>query len=230
MVRVDEAFEVEYKYKKNTFQVLVDFEKLQEFKKNQNLSVYDVLADYKIYKDVKKGELASERLLHEIFKTEDEEKIIKEILLKGTPQIPTSYLNKLKEEKKEQVVTYIKENSRNPSTGTPYTESFLREQINKLKYNFDPHKDFKKQAEEVIEILKTKFPISIEKITIEVEIPNKYVGRFYSLKQFGTIKKEYYDNQGNIKAEIIVTLGKKDDLINKLKQLTNNEAGYFIKN
>ena len=63
MVNIDDAFEVRYKKEKEQFEVLVDFDKLNEFKKDNTISVYDVLADTKIFKDQRKGELASENIL-----------------------------------------------------------------------------------------------------------------------------------------------------------------------
>ena len=68
MVNVDEAFQVRYKFAGETFEVLVDFDKLQEFKeKPEEISVYDVLADGKIFADQKKGEVASENNISEKF-------------------------------------------------------------------------------------------------------------------------------------------------------------------
>jgi hypothetical protein len=58
MVKVDEAFEVRYKKGGEQFEVLVDFDKLKEFEKSPDtVSVYDVLADVKIFRDQKKGRL-----------------------------------------------------------------------------------------------------------------------------------------------------------------------------
>jgi len=230
MVKVDEAFEVHYKKEKVDFQVLVDFEKLEEFRKNpSNISVYDVLADYKIYKNLNRGELVSEKLLKIVFKGMDEEEILKIILLKGDAQIPSSYLNIKKEEKKEKIINYIKENARNPVTKTPFTYSMLESEINKLKFNFDLKKDFKKEAEEIIEILKKSFPITIEKVIFNVEIPPQYIGKFVgTLRKLGTIKKEFYDESGNWKVHIEINEGKKEDFIDYLKKNSNGEAGYSI--
>jgi len=228
MVNVDEAFEVHYKQGKEDFQILVDFEKLEEFRKDPNkYSVYDILADYKIYKDVKKGEIASEKAISEIFGMKDEEEVLKTILLKGEAQIPSSYLNKLRDEKKEQVIYFIKENARNPITHTPYTESMIRAEVEKLKYNFDIKRDYKQQAEEILEFLKQRMPISIGYVIAKLEIPSKYIGKVVSqIRRYGKIKKEYYDNYANWHVHLKIIEGKREDLINFLNKNTNKEAGY----
>ena len=138
MVNVDESFEVKFKSGKDEFQVLVDFDKLNEFKKKPTeISVYDVLADQKIFKDQRKGEVASEHHLKAAFGAKSEEEVLKEILLKGECQIPTSYLNKMREEKKRQVINYIAENAINPATKGRYTISMIESEINKVRYNYN---------------------------------------------------------------------------------------------
>ena len=100
MVNVDDAFEMRYKFAGEEFQVLVDFDKLNEFKaqqgkSEQSIQISDVLADDKIFKDQKKGEVA------------------------------TAYLNKLRVDKKNQIISYIAEQSFNPQTKTKYTSSMI---------------------------------------------------------------------------------------------------------
>jgi ribosome maturation protein SDO1 len=230
MVKVDEAFEVRFKVGKENFEVLVDFDKLNEFKKNpNNFDVYDVLADYKIYKDEKKGLVASEKHLKEIFPGKSEEEIIKEILLKGECQIPTSYLNKLRTQKKEQVINYISQNAINPTTKTKYTESMIKTEIEKTKYSFDPFKDSIYQAEEVLKLLKKQIPIRMDKVILILEIPGEFAGNFYGpFRKFGTIKKEFYDSKGNLRIHIEVMESALDKVIDFVKEKTNNSAAYYV--
>lgn len=230
MVKVDDAFEVRYKKAGNQFEVLVDFDKLNEYKKKHyEISVYDVLADVKIFKDQKKGDVASNNLLKESFKGLSEEDILEEILLRGDCQIPTSYVNKLRDEKKMQVVNYITENAVNPATKNKYTSSMIESEINKVKYNFDAYVSFENQAEEVLKLLKKVMPISIDKIVLEIEIPPRYLGSFYGpFRKFGKLTKEYYDRDGNLRIKIEITESLQDKVIDYIKHHTNNEGSYHI--
>ena len=226
MVNVDEAFELRYK----GFEVLVDFDKLNEFKANSDeVSVYDVLADPKIFKDQKKGELASETLLSESFNGKNEEEVLKEMLLQGECQIPTAFLNKMREEKKTQVINYISENAINPATKTKYTASMIETEVNSVRFNFDAQKDYMKQAEDVLHLIKKKIPISISFDTILMKIPAQYVGSFYgNFRAMGKVHKEFYDKYGNLNIEIEVNTTNVDRVIDYLKNNSNNEAEYRV--
>lgn len=232
MVRVDEAFEVRYNKGKEHFEVLVDFDKLQEYRKDpQKYDTYDILADHKIYKDHKKGEIASETSLENIFGTTDESEILKTILLEGECQIPAEYLKKLKENKKELVVNYIAENATNPSTKTKYTKSMIESGLKDIKFNFDINRDHINQAEEVVKLLKKKMPISLEKSTIQLSVPPQYIGAFYgSFRKFGEITKEYYDRDGNLRMHIRVAEGVLDSALDYIKNNSNGEAEYYVEN
>lgn len=232
MAKVDEAFEVRYKKGKENFEVLVDFDSLAEFrKKPDETSVYDVLADYKIFKDQKKGDIASENLLKEVFGSKSEEDILKEILINGECQIPTAFLNKLRDEKKVQVINYIAENAINPATKSKYTTSMIESSINKIRYNFDPHKDYVFQAEEVLKLLRKEMPISLDKIILEIVVPSQYAGSFYGpFRKFGKITKEYYDNEGNLRMHIEIMESLQDRVIDFIKKNSNNESEYHIRN
>lgn len=230
MVKVDEAFEVKYKKAGENFEVLVDFDKLNEYKKKPTeISVYEVLADVKIFKDQKKGDIASENLLNKVFPSKSEEQIIQEILLKGDCQIPTSYLNKLREEKKVHITNYIAENALNPKTKGKYTYTMIEKEIQKLRYNYDYSKSIETQAEEVLTLLKKVMPISITEVTIILEIPARYSGAFHGgIRKFGKITKEYYDNTGNLHLHIKTTESTSDKIIEFTKRNSNNEASYHI--
>ena len=231
MVNVDEAFEMRYKKHGETFQVLVDFDKLKEFeKKPEETDIYDVLADTKIFKDQKKGELASTNLLEKSFPNKTEDEILKEILLKGECQIPTAYLNKLREEKKLQVITYISENALNAQTKGKFTPTMIESEINKLKFNFEAFKPFEGQADEILKLLKKIMPISLEQVTLLLKIPATYAGNFYGpFRKLGKFKKEFYDNTGSLNLEVKTTESSADKIINFTKQNSNNEAEYQIK-
>ena len=230
MVKVNEAFEVKYRHSGGQFEVLVDFNKLKEFKEKPNqISVYDVLADTKIFRDQKKGELASNNLLKQVFPNKSNEEILKEILLKGECQIPTAYINELREEKKKQAINYISENAINPSTKTKYTQTMIESQVNKIKYNFSPERDYITQANEILAHLKKTMPIAITKIIIKIKVSGMYCGNFYGpFRRYGNITKEFFDDKGNMHIHIEINESIADEVINYIKNKSNNEAEYYI--
>ncbi|MFW5704826.1 MAG: ribosome assembly factor SBDS [Nanoarchaeota archaeon] len=231
MVNVNEAFEVRLRVAGNIFEVLVDFDKYREFmKKPDEVDIYDVLADRKIYADQKRGEVASENLIKNIFEKKSEDEILKEILLKGECQIPTSYLNQLRQEKKQQVINYIVENATNPGMGNAkFTSSMIESEVSKIKHNFDIHQSAESQAKEVIEKLKKNMPITISKTVLEIVIPPSFVGSFYgSFRNMGRIMVEKYDRNGNLCLRMEVTSSKVDDVIDFVKKKSAGSAEYHI--
>jgi ribosome maturation protein SDO1 len=230
MVSVDKAFEVRYKKASEQFQVLVDFDILQKFKDNkEEISVYDVLADQKIFKDQKKGEVASEEALKKAFGNVSEEEMFKEILLQGECQIPTDFLNKKREQKKVQIINYIAENSFNPQTKTKYTFSMIESAFSSIKFAIDPFKDHIYQANEALKLLRKELPISMDKIQLIIKVPSQYCGNFYGeFRKLGTIKKEYYDNVGDLHIHFELLESSLERVEQFIKAHSNSEAEYHI--
>lgn len=230
MVEVNDAFEVRYKYSGENFEVLVDFDKLNEFKKNpKSIDVYDVLADTKIFKNEKRGEVASENVLKKVFNGKSDEEILKEILLKGDCQVPIDYMNKLREKKKKQVINYIAENALNPQTKGKYTFLMIESEVNKLKYNFNSTTDFIVQAEDVLKLLKKRIPIRLDKIILEVKIPGQYCGAFYGkFRKFGIVKKEYFDSEGNLRLHFEIMESILDTVADYINKNSNSTAEYYV--
>lgn len=231
MVKVDDAFELRYRHGKEVFEVLVDFDNLQKFLKDENsIDINDVIADRKIFKDQKKGEVASENHLKEVFGNIEEEDILKIILKKGECQIPTAYLTKLREEKKQQIINYIAENSFNPQSKTKYTTSMITSSFDKLKFNIDPFKNYLTQAEEVLKLLKKELPISMEKVVIILKVSSEFCGNFYGpFRKLGQIKKEYFDEEGNLHLHLEISESEIDKVTNFIKEKSNQTAEYYVK-
>ncbi len=236
MVKVDEAFEVKYKKAKANFEVLVDFDKLNQFKKDQEkgenkVNVFDVLADDKVFKDQKKGELASENELQAHFQTVKQEQILKTILLQGECQIPTAFKNKLREQIKRQIISYISENATNPQTRGKYANTMIEGEINKIRFNYEINKDFMPQATEMLKLLKKIMPIAISKSKIQMRIPGQHCGNFYGqFRQLGKTTNEKFDDHGNLCLEMEVSDSVIDRVIDEVKRKSNNEAEYVVLN
>jgi ribosome maturation protein SDO1 len=235
MVSVDKAFEMRYKFAGEEFQVLVDFDKLNEFKAQQEgsdqlVQMSDVLADDKIFKDQKKGEVASEDGLKKVFGDKSQEEILKEILLKGECQIPTAYLNDLRTKKKGQIINYIAEQAFNPQTKTKYTTTMIESAYDKIKFNVDPLKDFVYQAQEVLKLIKVQIPIAISHILLLIKVPGEHCGNFYGeFRKLGQVKKEFFDDHGEMHIHFQINEVDLNRVEQFIKEKANNEAEYHIK-
>ncbi len=229
MANIEKAFEIRLKKDKEIFEMLIDFEKLNEFRKNPKIeNIYDVICEEKIFKDQKKGELANDVSLNKIFKNMNKEQIMYEILIKGECQIPTSYLNNLRESKKTQIINYIASISINPQTKSKYTFSMIEREVNKLKYNINPNTGIEMQSKEILDQLKKIMPIKIDSVKLILEIPAKFTGNFYSsFRKNINLKSEKYDNSGKLILEIETTSSNLDDIIKIAKNKTENQVSYY---
>ena len=230
MVSVDKAFEMRYRKAGKEVQILVDFDELQSFRKNpQEKEIEDVVADDKIYSDQKKGELAPDSVLKEMFSTQNHQEILKEILLEGECQIPTAYLNKLREEKKTQIINYIAENAINPQTKTKYTYSMIENALSDIKTTIDPLKDHIYQAEQILKDLRKKLPISMDRVLMIIKIPGEHCGKFYgNFRKLGTIQKEYFDDHGRLHLHFEISQGNIDTVADYIKSNTQGTGEYHI--
>ena len=232
MVKVDESCILRFKKEGETIEALVDFKLLLEFKNNSssNLSIYDIYADTQLFSDSKKGLVISEDIIQKLFNGKSEEEVLTIFANEGEPQIPTAYLNELRDKKKEQIVEFISANAINPQTKGKYTSNMIKTEFEALKISIDPNTDHIHQAEQALKELRKKMPISMESSIIIIQVEGQYSGSFYGeFRKFGTIQKEYYDDTGNLHLHINVLSGKVDSVISFIKQKTDNSGSYHIK-
>jgi len=132
MVDVNKAVVAKYKKEGLDFEILVDCDKALEFREGK-AQLDDVIATNKIFKDVRKGLHASEHDLKRIFKTEDNRKIIEEIIRHGEIQLTAEYRNKLREEKRKAIINIIHRNSINPQNNLPHPPDRIERALEEAK-------------------------------------------------------------------------------------------------
>lgn len=231
MVKVDESCILRYKKEGETIEALIDFKLLLQFKNDSksNISIYDIYADTRLFSDSKNGLEVSNDVITKLFNGKSEEEILTILANDGGPQIPTAYLNELREKKKTQVVEFIASNAINPQTKGKYTPNMIKSEFDSLKISIDPNQDHIHQAESALKELKKKMPISMESSLLIIQVDGQYSGNFYGeFRKFGTIQKEFYDDSGSLHIHINVLSGKVDSVISFIKQKTNDTGSYHI--
>ena len=231
MVKVDESCILRYKKEGIQIEALVDFKLLLEYIHDEKsaISIYDIYAHTQLFTDSKKGEIASENIISKLFSNKSEEEILIQLAKEGDPQIPTSYINELRDKKRTQIIEFISSNAINPQTQSKYTPSMISSQFDSLNISIDPHANSVHQAEQALKELRKKMPISMQSSTIIIQVEGQYCGHFYGeFRTFGAIQKEYYDDSGNLHIHISVLSGKIDDVISFITLKSNNTASYHI--
>ena len=214
MVTVEDAVIAKIEKGGTHFEVLVDPAIAYDLKEGMAVSLGRMLAVNAVFTDSKKGLRASDKHLQEMFKTDDIEKIARDIVVNGDVQITTEFRRKKIEERKRQIAEFISRNAHNPQTGTPHPPDRIISALEKTHVSIDPFKPASQQVEAVMSAIKGMLPISIEKIKLKIHVPSQHSARAYGvLKNFGS--GEFLQN-GSLTIAISIPAGLKDSIYHRL--------------
>jgi len=229
MVDVDKAVVAKLKKGENHFEILVDCEKAIDFRKGKIDNLDDVLATNDIFKDVKKGEKASN--LEKFFGTDDSREIAKIIIKEGEVQLTAEYKGKLRDEKKRRIVSLISRGCINPDTNAPHPPQRIESVIEEAKVKIDEFKSADEQVNDIINKIRVILPIKYEIRELAIRIPSAHAGKCYSVfRQYGKVLKEEWQNDGSLVAVIEVPAGIQEELFDKLNSIAHGEVESKILN
>lgn len=229
MVRIDDAVIARLKKGKDVFEVLVDCDAALAFREGKLNGLDKVLATNHIFKDVKKGERASEIEVKKVFHTENEEKVAGEIIKHGEIQLTTEHKNKLREEKRKQIVHFLSRNTVDPKTGLPHPPQRIERAMEEAKVKIDEFQTIDMQIPTIVTKLRPLIPIRMEMRELEVVIPAKYAGAaFGSLKRLAKIVKDEWLNDGSLKAIIEIPAGVQEEVETELNNMTRGDVSIHI--
>jgi len=223
MVAIDRAVVAKLRKDGKDFEILVDCDKALELRKGKNVSMDDILAVEYIYKDVKKGEKASEHDLHTLFKTTDVQEISKRIINEGIVQLTREHLAREQEEKKRQIITLIHRNAVDPKTGLPHPPQRIESAMEEARVHIDENKRAEDQVQHILDKLKPIIPIKFEKKKVEVIIPSKYSAScFPLLKSYNAFEEWLRD--GRLRGTVELPAGIVDEFFDRLNSLCHGEV------
>ncbi len=224
MVNVDEAVIARLETHGSRFEVLADPDLALELRKGTPINVSEVLAVETIFKDSKKGDMASEEHIKEIFGTNDPLEVAKTIIEKGDIQLTTEQRKKIQEDRKRQVITYIAKHGINPQTGAPHPPQRIEKAIDEARIHIDLFKAAEEQVPKILKKIRPLIPIRFEEKTIAVKIPAHHAGKAHIIvKNFGEVKKEEWQKDGSLIVLIELPAGSVDDFFNELNKLTKGQ-------
>jgi ribosome maturation protein SDO1 len=224
MIPLQKAIIAKLKKSGETFEVLVDCDKALEIKAGKNIPLDDVIASDVVYSDSKKGTHASENRLHDLFETEDNEKIIIEIIKKGDVQLTSEHKNKLRDEKEKQIIQIIHRNAINPSTNTPHPEDRIKNAMKEAKIKVDEFSSAEEQVQEIVKKLTPIIPIKYETRIIQFELNSKIAGPCMTqLKRFADIVKQDWQKDGSLSVQVKVPAGMQNELFEKLNSIAHGQ-------
>lgn len=207
------------------FEILVNPDLALDYRSGKPVSLDNVLITDTIYKDAKKGERASASTLQKIFGTTDPKVIADIILKKGEVPLTAEQKNKLIEEKRKQIISFISRNCIDPRTNAPIPPTRVEIALNEVRFHIDPFKDPEEQAMDALKALKSVIPIKMAKAVLGIKIPAMYASKAYNqLSKLGTVTKSSWQNDGSWIGEIEIPAGMQDAFISKFNELTKGSG------
>ncbi len=225
MVSVDKSVTAKLKKEGKNFEILVDPEKANEFKKGKSVSLGEVLVTEEIFYDTEKGTRASGHELKRIFGTDDKFEICKVIIMEGVVPFTVGMLKKEAEQKRKQIINFIHRNAVDPATGKPHPPQRIENAMNEAKVRINANLSAGQQVEDVIKQVRAILPIRFEIREINIIIPSQFAGKSYTtLKQFGKLLGENWQNDGSLNVTLEVPAGLQEDLEVALNSLTKGNV------
>ncbi|MCY0851926.1 MAG: ribosome assembly factor SBDS [Thermoplasma acidophilum] len=218
MVKVEDAIVARLESHGYHFEILVDPDAIERIRKG-NIDIENDLAFPEVYKDVRKGEKASEESLKEAFKTTDIAQVAIEIVKKGQIQLTTEQRREMYDERRKQIVNLIAREGINPQTNTPHTPYRISQAMDEAKVKIDPFKPAEDQVQNVLKAIMPIIPIRLEKAKIAVKLIGDAYGKLYGeLAKSGYIVKEEWGKDGSWMGILEVPAGIQGDIIENLSR------------
>lgn len=203
------------------FEILVKPEEAYSYRTGKQVPLSKVLVTDTIYSDAKKGMRASEEDLNKAFRTLDLQKTLTTILKKGALPLTAEQRRKLTEEKRRQIIAFIARNCVDPRTKLPHPPLRIEQAMEQISLSIDPFKSIEEQANEVIKLLRPIIPLSMENVTVHVQIPPQYTGKVYGMvRNYGALKKEEWRRDGSWSGLIEMPAGLYGPFLEKMGEAT----------
>jgi len=230
MVNVEEAVIAKLKTHGETFEILVDCDKAIAFKDGEG-DIKEVLAAQSIYDDSKKGMLASEIKLKQVFGTEDPLEVAKIIIQKGEIQLTSEYRQKLRDEKRKQIINIIHSNGVDPKTNIPHPMTRIEAAFEEVKVKIDEYESAEKQVDGILKKIRVVIPIKFVIKEIAVKVPSEHAGKAASsIRDFGKLLREDWQTDGSWVAVLEIPGGLEEEFHTKLNNITHGNVETKILN
>ena len=140
MVNVDQAVIARLKTQGHNFEILADCSNALAVREGKDVSMRDVLAAMQVFSDAHKGLVASETAIKQIFGTNETEEVARQIIQKGEIQLTQEYREKLREEKRKQIISIIHRNGVDPKTHLPHPFNRIENAFEEARFHIDEFK------------------------------------------------------------------------------------------
>lgn len=219
-----DAIRVTYDDNGRTFEILVNPDDALAYKRGDSSKDFEnILFVREIFKDVSTGERASQTDVEDVFNTDRIVEAAEEIFDNGRMELTTEQKNQLREEKRKRIINLIARQAMNPQTNTPHPPKRIENALEEITVTIDPLTPAEEQVGDIIEKLRPKLPISLEKKAVALRIPHKYAGKCQGIVQNMTeVQEEEWGNDAYM-AKVKLPAGIQKELVNKLNEICSGD-------
>lgn len=199
MVSLDEAVVARYESHGTRFEVLVDPDLALALRDGEEVDFDELLAIDKVFKDSSRGDEASNEMMEEVFDTNNVKEIAKKIIKDGDIQLTSEQRDKIRKQKRNQVINTIARNAINPQQNdAPHPPKRIEKAIDEAGIKIDPFKSVSEQVEEALDAIRPLIPIRFEEKKFAVRIPSEYAGSSYGkVMEFGEVIQDEWQDDGS---------------------------------
>ena len=207
---------------KMIFETMVDLDNAMKLRKGESVDMNDVIRDTAVYTDLKKGMHAGSAELENIFSTTEFPKIVEHIVKRGDIEVTQEFRDESTEQKRKQVIDFLKRNAIDTRTNLPFTEDILESALKEAGAKIDKQ-PVDRQIKGILDNLNKIIPIKIETKKIKLKIPAEHTGKVYSLINEYKEKEEWLGN-GDLEVILNIPVGIQMEFYDKLNSVTHGSA------
>lgn len=220
MVDVNNAVIARMKKANDVFEILVDCGKALLYREGK-AKLEEAVAGPYVFKKAKFGEHASPAEMKKVFGTDNLSKVAEMILREGEIQLTRDHKDRLREEKRKQVVNLLARNAVDGQTNKPMPAARIEMLMKEAKVKLDEFRPAEQQLTVVVKKLASLASIKMETRELEIRIPAlQAVKSFHALKSYGKVLKEDWLNDGSLLAVLELPAGMQPVLEDELNKAT----------
>jgi ribosome maturation protein SDO1 len=212
------------------FEVLVDPDLAWLLKNGKTVDPKALMISDIVYKDVGKGDKASEESLKKNFGTIEAFPIVESIIKRGELQLTTDQRREMVENKRKQIVAFIARNCVDPKSGTPHPPTRIENAMENIRINIDPFSSAEEQAQEIIKNLRISLPLKVSQVAMSIKVSREHAARVSNyVTKSGNVTKSSWLADGTWTGEAVLPAGIQQSFIDKLNELTRGNVEINVK-
>lgn len=213
-----------YRIGDEIFEVVVDPDLAVAFREGKTSDISEVLKSRHVFSDAKKGLLAPESRIMQVFNTGDMDKAAETIIRQGEIQLTSEYREMMREEKRKRIIGIISRNGVDPKTHLPHPPQRIENAMREAKVRIDEFKSSEEQVSGIVNQLRPIIPISFETKELALRIPGQYAGKSYHVvSEFSRILKQEWQNDGSWVAVVELPGGMENDFNDRLNSICHGD-------